>query len=544
MFAIGCGEPSRSASRDAREDATTPNAPSPKPTHTAVPVVDFTALLQSTEEDVSAMPAPERCTLSQFTDTEPSRPLRVTIAMRGIPKAQVEEVEEHVWKILSQRTPQPWELQKATKGEPAARDAIHVEVKRQNTKLRRATKTAPAHYEGHYSISISTKIPPGMRSSWDAWQFDVRDGVIANHEAGIQGLFWNGLQQALPTLVLYPPENTVQWMLSLQLRPQVLENGLASVSVPAHTVVETGCILSRETPRTHSLRTLQSPWAVPQTLEIAEVLDMRCTPESIFAAALETPVRAALYYQPIHAQHAWKSQITFADSITSNGLRMHLDDDLVCLYTGTQPTARSGEIQCVDRRTGIMRWRTKRFSGPIRGISFHDKSVEVATDKAVYSVRRDGTVQTVRPMHTLPRMREPLYCQLQDRLIFSTGPGQFRAWNAATQSFDWQTSVFESRFLHCGLQNTLILSDTGGYLLAFDVEHNTPLWKYRPVSMPHDALSQGESVFLLMHRAVVVLDRATGAIRAQFPLPWLATRFIRDGQRLYFDTPGAVYTWR
>lgn len=487
---------------------------------------------------VESKPIP-RAVLSQFATPDEEKKIRVSVALRGFSNS--EEIEDQIWKILSEHAPHPWNLQKGSSLDKKEKTwgTIRVDVQRHVRKIRRGTKTTPPLYKLQYTFAIAMALPDNQKSSWQRWNYTLDDEMNSTNEAPTHKKFWSNVQSTLPTLVIWNPKSTAKWLRSQGL-PLPNEN-LDVLHVDEHRYFESGCLISRTTPQTHELRLLQSPWSVPQTLDIPHLLEMACTRDAVYIAAQESPKHVVLYAQQLHDEYALKTRVTFQDPI--DGFHIHLDDDLLCLYTGLLTSAKSSEIQCFDRKTGMLRWKTKP-SGALRGFAAHASNVTFATEKAIYTISREGKILDVQATPNTIGLRNALSCQLDKRLIMMTGVGQFRAWNLETQTFDWQTAVLDAQFIHCGLDNIVLLSETGGYLLAFDVESQTPLWKYRTVSLPKDALFLGESIYLLMNRAMIILDRRSGALKAQIPIPWDAQNFIAVRSRLYIDAKNALYTWR
>ena len=489
----------------------------------------------------------ERSAISQFPSDVQPQIVRVTINLRGVPRNATDDVENRIMNILSAHAPQPWDLRKANSidSHETVVGRLNVDFKKQTLRLRRASKTAPQRADVTFSLTMSYAGAKGTKSSWHDWHYDYHDEIALASENAASAYFWQHLEEEFPVLTVIQQDETAQWLRAQGLLPQVLTNDLSAFRLTGHQYYPSGCLVSSNASRMLELRRLQSPYSPPQNLEVTSVLDMACFRDAMFIVAPETPIRLALFYQPTNKQHAWKSQLTFADSIKSGDIAMHVDDDLLCLYTGMEPTQNRGvEIQCLDRKNGLMRWKTKRLSGALRGIAFDDHKLAFANDQALFEISRDGKIETVKRLQTSSRLRNRLSCQLQNRMIFMTGPGQFVSWNLDTHEFDWQTAVFDSDFIHCSQQNILLISEVGGYILAWNVETKTPIWKFRTVSTPIDAFSYGEMIYIMLDRAIVVLDRATGRQRAQIPLPWLAQKFIQMGHNLYLDTKDAVYTWR
>ena len=489
----------------------------------------------------------ERSAISQFPSDVQPQIVRVTINLRGVPRNATDDVENRIMNILSAHAPHPWDLRKANSidSHETVVGRLNVDFKKQTLRLRRASKTAPQRADVTFSLTMSYAGAKGTKSSWHDWHYDYHDEIALASENAASAYFWQHLEEEFPVLTVIQQDETAQWLRAQGLLPQVLTNDLSAFRLTGHQYYPSGCLVSSNASRMLELRRLQSPYSPPQNLEVTSVLDMACFRDAMFIVAPETPIRLALFYQPTNKQHAWKSQLTFADSIKSGDIAMHVDDDLLCLYTGMEPTQNRGvEIQCLDRKNGLMRWKTKRLSGALRGIAFDDHKLAFANDQALFEISRDGKIETVKRLQTSSRLRNRLSCQLQNRMIFMTGPGQFVSWNLDTHEFDWQTAVFDSDFIHCSQQNILLISEVGGYILAWNVETKTPIWKFRTVSTPIDAFSYGEMIYIMLDRAIVVLDRATGRQRAQIPLPWLAQKFIQMGHNLYLDTKDAVYTWR
>lgn len=542
---------SRNIERFTKTD--TPPEDIPKPPARVHPILDLAHAFDTMQpQDETAQPQalgepPARIVLSQFPSDNATKIIRVNISLKGVPRNLHDETEERIWSMLNAHAPQPWELRKTRSidKQESSWGHLNVEYKKQTIRLKRTSKTAPVRAEIHYSFEMSFGAPGDLKPSWDHWKYTFNDEIAISKESSVTALFWQKLEQELPALTVIHPEETAQWLRTQGLAPNILDNGLGTMQLPEHRYYDSGCLLSRTDTQNYELRTIHAPYSPARKIDIPTVLDMHCDRDATFILASETPIRVALYYQPSHKPHAWKTQLDFADSIKQGDIGMHVDDDLICLYTGLDPQHNRGmEIQCLDHRTGLVRWQTRRLPGALRGIAFDDHQIVAANDQGIFSLSRDGKILHAERIHTSSRMRYRSFCQLQNRLMIMTGPGQFAAWNLDKNVFDWQGASFESEFIHCGQQNTFLFSEVGGYLLAFDIENNTPLWKYKTVSTPRDAFSYGDVIYILIDRAILVLDRKTGQPKVQIPLPWLADKFIQIGHKLYLDAAKAIYTWR
>lgn len=494
--------------------------------------------------------ATNRTLLSQYPSDDQRLPIRTQFVIRGIPKSKLDAFEERLWNLLHAHVPQPWELKKTSQLDKHDEvwGRLEIQFKKQTNRIKRVSKTAPMRAEYAYVLSMKFYGPKDLSMVWDGWHFEWQDEVPVSNEGSVDAQFWHHLTQAFPTFTAINPEQTAQWMRTQGLMPQVLSDGLKAVRMSSHQYYPHGCVLSLDaagTKSAHSLRQLQSIYTPPQSLSISNIAAIYCAREATYIVAAETPVKLALYYQPTRATHAWKSLLTFQDAMTLDDVGLHIDDDLICLYTANRSQQQRGfEIQCLDRKTGLMKWQTRRLSGGLRGLGSDSEKIGVINDQAVFEISRDGNILTHQPIETSSRLRMRHSCQLQNRLMFMPGPGQFASWNFETSEFDWQVNVIESDFIHCGQNHTFIFSEVGGYLLAYDVQNQAPLWKYRTVSMPRDAWSYADNIYFLFDRAILVLERKTGQRVAQIPLPWLATGFIQNGHKLYLDSADAIYEWR
>lgn len=515
----------------------------PKDNH---PILDLASALGPDDTPPLTF-APKRITLSQFPSDNQPKLIRVMLTVRGVPKSVHDETEAKLLSILNAHAPQPYELRRSAHfdSHESAWARLTVDFKKQTLRLRKASKTAPVRASILFSIEMSFHAPDNMRASWNDFKIVLRDEIPLANESAANAEFWQKLEHELPTLTVQDTDTTAQYLRAQGLAPQVLTNELSSIRIPNHAYYPDGCIVTHAPNGDYALRMLLTPYDSPRKLDIPKLAALSCRRDATFIAAAETPNRFALYYQPTREQLAYKKQLMFTDVLKPDDIALHVDDDLLCLYSGNRPLQiRATEIQCLDRKTGRMRFQTKRYPSALRGLAHNAENLVFATDQSIYTVTKDGKITDAIRLKTSSRMRRLLSCQLDDRLIFMPGPGQFVAWNLKTATFDFQTAVLDAEFIHCGQHNTLLFSEVGGYILAIDVETNTPLWKYRTVQIPHDAYSYGDLVYLLLDRAVLILDRSTGQRRAQIPLPFLATRFISIGSRLFLDTQDGIYTWR
>ena len=123
-------------------------------------------------------------------------------------------------------------------------------------------------------------------------------------------------------------------------------------------------------------------------------------------------------------------------------------------------------------------------------------------------------------------------------------PTQLMFMDIATGEITWILNTINTEELHCGVNDIIVFSEAGGYLLGVNASTLQPLWKYRPATMPRDFLTFGKSLILLMARAIIALDLNTGHKLASFPLSVTATKLLRHGNRIFLDTPTAIHALR
>ena len=488
--------------------------------------------------------------LSQFPSQNQSQIIKVTFGLRGISKSETDSVENRILNLLGSHAPEPWVLKRSQAIDKNEQiwGHLHVDLSRSVVRLRKTSKNAPLRAKYGFDFNLSLSGDKSLTNSWDGWKLQFHDEVPVVNESAVDFRFWKDLEQSFPLLTVMQPEDTERWLRAQGLNPQIIRDGLSGIKLPSHQYYPNGCILSNHSQSgavdSRELKSLYAPYTPPQTLSVVPVV-LSCTRESTFLVSAESTSRLALYYQPVGAAHAWKSLLTFEDAVKSGDMDLHIDDEVVCLYTGNPAgQTRSLEIQCLDRKTGIMQWKTSHFPGARRGFAYDENQLVFVNDQAIISFSRQGKILDFQSIQTVGKPRDGFSCQLQNRLIFMSAPGQFVSWNLDSREIDWQNTALSPSFIHCSQQNTFLYSDVGGYILAFDVEKKQPLWKYKLSSPPRDAITYGDVIYLLSDRAVIALDRSSGHVRAQLPLPWMAKHFIMLNTHIYLDTEDAIYTWK
>ena len=534
------------ASSDIQGNTPQSNSPSNTAQVLVIPLMDEMAK----HEQPISWPDTSRNDLSQFPSQSETKIIKVSITTRGIPKTQVESVENRIINLLGSHTPQPFELRRSNAIDKTDQiwGQLHIDFKRVSVRLRKASKNAPLRSKYTFEFNMSLNADKTMYNNWNNWNLLFKDEVPVTSESAVETQFWKKLEQSFPLFTTTQLDNTDRWLRAQGLFPQILRGELNAIPFPSHQYYPSGCLLSdKQANGRHTqkiIKTLYSPYAPAHTLSLNPIA-IACSRDATFLVTSESTTKMALYYQPVASIHAWKSVITFEDPVRTGDLDIYIDDAVVCLYTGNPGgQSRSLEIQCLDRKTGLMQWKTSRLPGTRRGMASDENQLVFVNDQAIFSLARNGELRAFQPIKTTGKTRADFSCQLQNRLIFTTAPGHFVAWNMDTNEFDWQNTALDPTFIHCSHQNTFIYSDVGGYILAFDVEKNQPLWKYKLVATPRDAMTYGDVIYLLSDQAVVALDRSTGQLKAQIPLPWMAKKFITLNSHIYIDTEDAVYTWK
>lgn len=501
--------------------------------------IDVWSALES-KEAVELVPT-ARKPLSLFVSEEERKHVRVSFSIRGIARGSGSDVEDRFWELLTSRAPDPWELHRATASERQDVPDVRMQLnfRRQVTRLRRIVKTAPPRVAYRYEVKIAFVGKDSLKSSWSDWTFEWTDEATSASENAVEERFWSELGKRLPALVVVEPEATMSWLRAHGRMVQVLTGELSGLRLSRHAYFGQGCVTEAQKAGGVALRSLFFPHTPPQNLDVVKIEDMACTRHGVYILSYEMPTRLALYHQTFGASHAWKTPLSFVDPVPQGGGRLHLDDDVLCAWS----TGKTLEVQCFDRKTGLPRWKTTPLPGTWRGMAHDGRQLVFANDQAVLALSRHGELLDVQRLETRRNARLTLTCQLQNRLILTTAPGVLVSYHLDKHEFDWTMTTLDPSFVHCSKQNTLLVSDAGGYLLAMDVEHDTPMWRIRTVKPPLDMLTFGNEVYVLLERAILVVDRASGARVAQIPLLWRATRFIQNGSQIYLDTAEAIYRW-
>lgn len=489
--------------------------------------------------------------LSLFpADDEKKQQIRVSIIIRGISKNAAREYEDKIWELLNAHAPQPWVLRRNSHVEKTESFALNlrVEFKRTIQRLKRASKTVPQRTAFHFETSLSLSGMPKLHSSWRAWNMTFDDEISPSMENDLYARFWQSLATRFPTLTLTDSGQTAQWLRAHGRMPQILTNELPLIQTGTPLFNANGCLITAQPAQKnhtdHTLQRLDSNETPPQKLKLSNIEAVACSKNATYLLTYETPQTSTLYYQPAHFEHSWKKDITWNDSIAPQRLSVHLDDALLCIWTGnTHAQARSLEIECLNTQTGMPKFHTQKINGAFRGAAFDQRQIVFVNDQIIAAIDKNGSPIHVQRIVTRGKPDAFLSCQLQNRLIFAAGIDQLAAYNLDTHQIDWQMSVINPTKLHCSQNHTLIISEAGGYLLAVNVDSDTPLWKYRTMATPLDMTTSGNVLFALQERAIHAIDINSGKQMAQIPLPWRAIQFIPNGARLYIATQNATYQW-
>ena len=518
-----------------------------QPVHIEEKVIEIEPLLTESVETLTSTVS-ERAPFSQFASSFEPLLIRVTISTKGLPRNLIETVESRIVALLNARAPQPFELRKSASIDRYDKvwGHLHIDYQRQMIRLRRSSKTSPLRASYKFFFDMHLTAGEGKVISWHNWTYKWQDENTVANEAVVNAHFWKQLESEMPLLTSIDEEETAQWLRAQGLSPRILSGDLNAMSVSDHQYYPNGCVVETGDAASGNVlvRQLSMVYAPPQQLSVTPLL-MRCQPKATFVVASESATRIALYYHPDNTGGAWKSVLNFQSQVRAGDLAMFLDDALICLYTGNEPQqARFVEFQCLDRKTGILKWRIAPVPGALRGFASTQNAFYIATDQAMLEVLRDGRVSGIQKLETGNRQKRYLSCQFDDRMVFSTSSGHLVSYRFDTREIDWETVVLEPSLVHCSPHGPLLVSEVGGYLLAFDIADNKPLWKYRTVATPKDIMTYGGVIYILLDRGIVAIDSETGQTRAQIPLHWAVRQFIPSGARLYLDSAKAVYTWK
>ena len=495
-------------------------------------------------------PEAQQVLLSNFAQSNQKKIIHVSTDLRLTRTGRIanENIEERIWNILSSHTPEPYELQRAGTREHANDTwaSLNIQFKRASERLRKPSKSAPQRTRTSFELALSLHHPKHMSSSWSHFNFKFRDEHDSDEDKQVNQAFWLALRDKFPTLTVSPPGEAIAWARSVGLVTSRLSNDMtAAPTFPEHRYYPEGCIAYEKEDKTY-IAPLHASHASARPLSITPLLSIYCSRDATFAFSQSTPNDLELHYQPLTADHSWKTGIHFETAVTRDNFGHYIDDDIICLWNGEHLSdARKSEVHCLDRKTGLPRWKTLPLQGMIRGFAATPSALMFVMDQAAFSITRAGEplyVHRLLPIQS--RITERKSCHNASTLALSMNPTQLLLMDISTGEFTWALNTFNIEMLHCGSNDIIVFSEAGGYLLGINASTLQPLWKYRPASMPRDLLTFGESLILLMDRAIIALDLSSGQQLAAFPLPVMATSLIRLGNRLFLDTPNAIHPLR
>lgn len=538
-------------------DSPAPKSLQESPTHaSASPLPQSTAPTVTIDvmKHASAMPYPlpqaQQVRLSDFAQANQKKVIRVNMDIRTtrIGRIAGEDIEDRIWNMLTAHTPEPFELRRAKKSDPMhdAWASLNIQFKRSSERLRKTSKTAPQRTRASFDISVDLGLPRNMTSSWAKFSFKFRDEHYADEDQKVNQAFWKALKDKFPTLTVAAEGEPMAWARSQGLITTRLSNDIAeTLSFPEHQYYPEGCIAYQKAGQTY-IAPLHTSASAHRPLSVSPVLSLSCSRDATFVFSQSTQNDVELHYQPMAADHSWKTGIHFETPVTRDNFGHYIDDDMICLWNGEKLSdARKSEIHCLDRKTGLPRWKTLPQQGMVRAFAATPNAMTFVMDQAAFSVSRDGDLLYVHRLAPIQsRINERRSCQNESTLAFSINPAQLLFMDIATGEFNWVLNTFNTENLHCGLDNIIVFTEAGGYLLGVNASTLQPLWKYRPASMPRDFMTFGSSLILLMDRAMIVLQLTTGRQLAAFPLPVMATKLIRLGNRIFLDTPSSVHPLR
>lgn len=508
--------------------------------------VDLNAYL---DDERIVIDVPKRIALSAYDGNKETRTVRVAMDSRGVGRNNAENIENRLFDMLNDHAPEPWNLQRVRRGERTdATISLNVQFQRKAERLRRIVKTAPLRSNYRFEVALTMRGIPHEVASWNGWQFDLSMEAGNHAENVVVERFWKGLSESLPMLTVIDMEQTAQWIRAQGFSPKILSGDLSGMKLPRHRYYAAGCLVSKEKESNgespYVLRLLNAPYAPPQVLNINRLEDMVCSRDAFYSLEFDSPLNVSIRYAPYTAAHAWKTSIALDDAATIGTNRLYSDSSITCMWAEeANGIIRSPQIHCVDSKNGDPKWKLNAPIGGVRGFAADQQQLAFATDQALFALSRDGHILNAQRLETKGRSRQNQSCQLGNRLIFTIQPTLFVAYHLQTHEIDWTFNALDPKFIHCSRDDIFLLSESGGYLLAMDVPNHTPLWKYQTYALPHDAMTYGNTIYLLMDRAILALDRMTGRRVAQIPLPWRAERFIQNSGNVYLDTSASVFTW-
>lgn len=489
-----------------------------------------------------------KAVLSDFASATEQRIIRVSMSVKSSRGGliSVSDLEERVWNMLVAQAPQPYVLRRSEGID--AHDIVwgnlRVNFKRQQMRLRRASKTASLRANYSFEFSMVFNAPKELESSWNGWNLVHNDEHGVEDERRVNENFLARLEREMPTLTVVNIAQTQNWLRAQGIFADVVTSEYSKRAMPVadHRYFDEGCVLYREGEQFY-MRYLLMPFSKSRPLSMPKIQAMHCSRDATFVVAQSGLHNADLYYQASGSLNAYKMRLNFEQPPVQENVKLIVDDDLLCLFLGFDPKeARTTEVQCFNRKTGLMRWRTRPLPGALRALAIDDKRLVLANEQALISMTRQGQVEYARPLESQGRRKHAKdYCQSGKILVFSPKAGRHIAFDIEKQQALWSIDTIESSFLHCGLKDSVILSEAGGYLLAIDIQTGQARWKYRSVKMPKDALSFGANLYLLMDKAIIALDLVSGKRVAEIPLHVEANSIINIGGRIFLDTAPAIY---
>ncbi len=497
------------------------------------------------------LPDAQQVLLSDFARADQKKIIRVTTDLRLSRNGRIpgEDIDERLWNMLTAHTPEPYELQRAN-AKDRTNDAwgtLTIQFKRVSERLRKTSKTAPQRTRASFELSLSLRLPKDLSSSWSNFHYKFKDEHYSDEDKKVNQAFWQTLKDVFPTLTVAPPGEAVSWARSIGLITTRLSNDIAeSTPFPEHRYYNEGCVVYEKSGQTYLSPLQSTSHFSARPLAVTPLLSLQCSRDATFVFSQSTQNDVELHYQPPAANHSWKTGIHFDTPVTAENFGHYIDEDIICLWNGESLSeSRRSEVHCLDRKTGIPRWKTLPQQGMVRGFAATPQAMTFVMDQAAFSISREGQllyVQRLSPIQS--RITQRRSCQNDKTLAFSMNPTQLMFMDIATGEFTWVLNTINTEELHCGLNDIIVFSEAGGYLLGVNASTLQPLWKYRPATMPRDFLTFGKNLILLMDRAIIALDLTTGHKLASFPLSITATKLLRLGNRIFLDTPTAIHALR
>jgi hypothetical protein len=481
--------------------------------------------------------------LSDFVDPNPTRRILVELALKA-PVNHDESLEELLLELLERRMPTPYLLRERKTLEEKERSwgRVYVIYRKRLDRIRSTAKNQPRRGKIRADVEIVTHFPKGFGSNWDGFRYQFAFERPLDQLRQLDLDFWNSVRGLLPALVLSdeteaPPD--------LQLREELGHGDWPPLfEQPLLGLFPDGCAALRTDTGIELRRLRQSRSAVIR-LDDGPSLAAHCTLNGAFVALPANNRSARVSFEPWESRgQRWNTQVSFSQGIETDLLRFILAQDVVCLLGEQRERGlRYAKLACFRQSTGALLWEWATDGSDVSAIDVRDERVIIATGRRIVELElhTGQTLWSAEIEDATGVSSSHANCVNGKSMIFSPRSNRYLAYDPKLRQSPWTFATLGSDFIYCDELDGIYLEQAGGSLIALERDSLTPRWRFHVGEQVVDLLSFGGSLFVLLPRAIYLLEPESGRIQWAAGLPFMALHLMTFERRIYARSADRVY---